>query len=266
MGELEGKAGLITGGTTGLGLAMAQAYLREGARVVITGRDEAVGARAQELLRPHGDARFVAADAADEAQIERSVAEAVERMGRLDVLVNNAGIGVEATALDTPLEDYDRVMDVNVRGFFRYAQVCFPHLEATRGCMIHIGSDAGVLGETDIAVYSVSKAAVHMLSNMLAIECGRRGVRSNVIAPGDIAPGMRHMAPPGMADGQEDPGEWLVPPVGRIGQSVDVAEAAVYLASERSSFVNGITLLVDGGMRAGYRTARPQRPEGLEVG
>jgi NAD(P)-dependent dehydrogenase (short-subunit alcohol dehydrogenase family) len=260
MHELEDKAAVITGGTTGLGLAIAQAYLREGARVVITGRDEELGTRAESQLRPDGEAWFVRADAADAAQVERSVAEAVEKLGRLDVLVNNAGIGVEATVLDTPLADFDRVMAVNVRGYFRYGQVCFPHLEAAGGCMIHVGSDAGILGEIDIAVYSVSKAAVHMLSNMFAIEGGRRGVRSNVIAPGDIAPGMRHMAAPGQEAGQEDPATWLLPPVGRIGEAADVAEAAVYLASERSSFVNGVVLAVDGGMSAGYRTAQPQLP------
>jgi NAD(P)-dependent dehydrogenase (short-subunit alcohol dehydrogenase family) len=261
MGELGGKAALITGGTTGLGLAIAQAYLREGARVVVTGRNAGLGARAEAQLRADGDAWFVRADAADALQIERSVTDALASLGRLDVLVNNAGIGVEASALETPLADFDRVMAVNVRGYFRYAQVCFPHLEATGGCMIHVGSDAGVLGEAEIAVYSVSKAAVHMLSNMLAVECGRRGVRSNVVAPGDILPGMRHMAAPGELDGQEDPATWLLPPVGRIGEAVDVAEAAVYLASDRSAFVNGTALLVDGGMRAGYRTARPQEKE-----
>ena len=259
MRELDGKTGLITGGTTGLGLSIARTFLREGARVVITGRDAELGAVAETSLRGDGEAWFVRADAANEAEIDGSVTETVARLGGLDVLVNNAGIGVEATAIDTPLEDFDRVMAVNVRGYFRYAQACFPFLEASGGSMVHIGSDAGILGEIDIAVYSVSKAAVHMLSNMFAIEGGRRGVRSNVIAPGDIAPGMRHMAAPGQDAGQEDPATWLVPPVGRIGEALDVAEAAVYLASERSSFVNGVVLTVDGGMRAGYRTAQPQR-------
>ena len=197
------------------------------------------------------------ADAGDPAQIEASVDEAVGLLGGLDVLVNNAGLGVAASPLDTPLADYDRVMDVNVRGCFLYAQRCFPHLEARGGSMIHIGSDAGVLGEVDIGVYSVSKAAVHMLSNVLAVEGGRRGVRSNVIAPGDTEPGMRHMGPPGDQDRPEDdPSTWPLPPIGRVGRAADVAEAAVYLASDRASFVNGVTLLLDGGMRAGFNTAR----------
>jgi NAD(P)-dependent dehydrogenase (short-subunit alcohol dehydrogenase family) len=256
MGELEGRAALITGGTTGLGRAVAEAFLREGARVVITGRDEALGMEAEGALRAAGDVRFLPADAGDPAQIDVSVQETVAFLGGLDVLVNNAGVGVVAGALQTPLEDYERVMAVNVRGYLRYAQSCFPHLEERGGNMVHMGSDAGVLGEVDIAIYSVSKAAVHMLSNVLAIEGARRGVRSNVVAPGDTEPGMRHMGPPGDHErAEDDPDGWPIPPVGRVGRAQDVAEAVVYLASDRAAFVNGVTLLVDGGMRAGYRTA-----------
>jgi NAD(P)-dependent dehydrogenase (short-subunit alcohol dehydrogenase family) len=255
MAELEGKAALVTGGTTGLGLAIAHAFVREGARLVFTGRDRELGRIAQADLGRHGDATFIRADAGDVSQIDASVEEAVTRLGGLDILVNNAGIGVAASPLETPIVEFNAVMDVNVRGCFRYAQMCFPRLAARGGCMIHMGSDAGILGEVEIGVYSVSKAAVHMLSNVLAIEGARRGVRSNVIAPGDIEPGMRHMAPPGhAARTQDDPARWPVPPVGRVGRASDVAEAAVYLASDRASFVNGIVLTVDGGMRAGYNT------------
>ena len=121
--------------------------------------------------------------------------------------MNNAGIGVQAGLLDTPLDAYDRVMDVNVRGAFVYAQAAFPHLETRGGVMLHVASDAGVLGEEDIGIYSVSKAALIMLSNMLAIEGGRRGVRSNAICPGDTAPGMRHMGPPGRGPPRGRPGD-----------------------------------------------------------
>lgn len=246
---------MITGGTTGIGFAIARRFLREGARVVITGRNEELGRKAVVEL---GDrASFIAADAAEPQQINASVADAVATLGRLDVLVNNAGVGVLATPLATPVEDYDRVMDVNVRGYLLYAQACFRHLEATRGCMIHISSDAAILGEVEIGIYSVSKAAVNMLSNVLAIEGARLGVRSNTICPGDTEPGMRHMGPPGDPDRpEEDEGDWPLPPVGRVGTGDDVAEAALYLASERSAFVNGAVIVVDGGMRAGYDTAR----------
>jgi NAD(P)-dependent dehydrogenase (short-subunit alcohol dehydrogenase family) len=261
VGELEGHAAIVTGGTTGLGFAIARAFLREGARLVFTGRDPELGRRAQVELRGGGEATFVRADAADLAAIADSTEQALELLGALDILVNNAGIGVAATLMETPIEDLDAVMAVNVRGYLGYARACFAHLRAAGGCMIHIGSDAGILGEVDIGAYSVSKAAVHMMSNMLAIEGGRVGVRSNVIAPGDTEPGMRHMGPPGDRDrAEDDPASWsLVPPVGRFGRADDVAEAAVYLASPRASFVNGIVLTIDGGMRAGLNTGLPPR-------
>ena len=256
MGELEGRAALVTGGTTGLGAAITRAFLEEGAAVAFTGRDERLGREAEESHAKLGRTRFLRADAADDAQVEASVEQAVAFLGRLDVLVNNAGIGIAATPLATPLADFDRVMAVNVRGVFCYARASFPHLEASGGSVIHIGSDAGELGEVDIGVYSVSKAAVHMLAKMLAVEGARRGVRSNTIAPGDTEPGMRHMTTPGLEeDPVDDPGAWPVPPVGRLGRPEDVAEAAVYLASARASFVNGIVLLVDGGARAGFHAS-----------
>ncbi len=229
---LHGKAVLITGGTSGLGLEMARRALTDGASVIVTGRDEALGADAEQELGTLGPARFLRADAADADRIVSSVTEAVAFLGRLDVLVNNAGVGVVAGALDTPIEAYDLVMDVNVRGAFCYARAAFPHLEATGGCMLHVASDAGVAGEAEIAVYSVSKAALIMLSNMLAIEGGRRGVRSNAICPGDTAPGMRHMLEPGEAERPEVVDDWPLPPLGRVGQAADVADAAAFLMSD----------------------------------
>ncbi len=260
MGELDGKGALITGGTTGLGLEIARRFLHEGASVVITGRNEALGAEAEIALGQAGPAKFLRADAGDAEQVRASVAEAVALLGGLDVLVNNAGVGIQAGVLDTPLDGYDAVMNVNVRGAFVYAQAAFPHLEERFGNMLHVASDAGVMGEEDIGIYSVSKAALIMLSNMLAIEGGRRGVRSNALCPGDTAPGMRHMGPPGEDRPEDDPSGWIVPPLGRVGEAIDVAEAAVFLCSPRSSFINGVALLIDGGMRAGMRTDREPAP------
>src|ERR1700730_6084127 len=250
MGLLQGKRALITGGTTGLGLAVAERFLAEGARVVITGRDPGLGERAEQALGP--DARVVAADPADLAAVAASVSAAAEYLGGLDVLVNNAGVGVTARLVDTPLADYDRVMNVNVRGYLLYAQHAYPHLARQRGCMRHIASDAGIWGEQATGLYSVTKAAVVMLGKMLALDGGPDGVRSNVLCPGDTWPGMRHMAPPGEQDGGDSENAWPLPPIGRVGQASDVAAAAVFYASAEAGFITGTTLLVDGGMTAGY--------------
>jgi NAD(P)-dependent dehydrogenase (short-subunit alcohol dehydrogenase family) len=258
-GRLAGKRVLVTGGTTGIGLAIADRFLREGAMAVVTGRDSDLGRRAEVALAERGRAWFVTADAGDPDAVARSVDEALDRLGDLDILVNNAGIGVEAGLLDTPLASYDRLMDVNVRGYLLYAQAAYPHLARRRGCMIHIASDAGVWGEQSIGLYSVSKAAVVMLGKMLALEGGRDGVRSNVLCPGDTWPGMRHMAPPGEDDRPES-GDWPVPPIGRIGEARDVAAAAVFYASDEAEFVTGTVLLVDGGMTAGYHQRERSTP------
>jgi NAD(P)-dependent dehydrogenase (short-subunit alcohol dehydrogenase family) len=267
MGRLEGKRALVTGGTSGIGYAIADRFLSEGAATVITGRNPELGRRAEAALRASGRAGFVAADAGDPDAVARSVDLAVGHLGGLDVLVNNAGIGTEASLLDTPLADYDRVMNVNVRGYFLYAQAAHPHLARGRGCMIHIASDAGIWGEQSIGLYSVSKAAVVMLGKMLALDAGPDGVRSNVLCPGDTWPGMRHMAPPGQQDRPES-GDWPVPPIGRIGQPRDVAAAAVFYASDEADFITGTTLLVDGGMTAGYHQRERARagPDGRQAG
>jgi NAD(P)-dependent dehydrogenase (short-subunit alcohol dehydrogenase family) len=257
MGLLEGKRALVTGGSSGLGLAIAGRFLREGARVVITGRDHGLGQQAGQALG--GGARFIGADAADPGAVASSVRAAADHLGGLDVLVNNAGVGVTARLIDTPLAGYDHVMNVNVRGYLLYAQHAYPHLARRRGCMIHVASDAGIWGEQATGLYSVTKAAVIMLGKMLALDGGPDGVRSNVLCPGDIWPGMRHMAPPGEQDRGEN-GDWPLPPIGRVGQARDVAAAAVFYASDEAGFVTGTTLLVDGGMTAGYlqRERSPQ--------
>src|ERR1700749_1141415 len=206
-GRLQGKHALVTGGTTGIGFAIAERFLREGAQVVVTGRNQDLGLRAEAALRAAGESWFVAADAGDPAAVARSVDLAAWHLGTIDVLVNNAGVGVEASVLRTPLADYDRLMNVNVRGYFLYAQAAYPHLARGRGCMRHVASDAGIWGEQAIGLYSVSKAAVVMLGKMLALEGGRDGVRSNVLCPGDTWPGMRHMAPAGEEERPES-GHW----------------------------------------------------------
>jgi NAD(P)-dependent dehydrogenase (short-subunit alcohol dehydrogenase family) len=249
MARLAGKAALVTGGTSGLGAEMVRRFAAEGAAVAFTGRDADRGA----AVAGEAGAVFVPADVRSDADTARAVTTAVETLGGLDVLVCNAGTGLVSPLVDTSPDELNRILDVNVTACLRYARACLPHLERRRGAMIHISSDAGVIGEDPIGAYSVSKAAVIMLGKMLAVDCGRRGVRSNVLCPGDIAPGMREMVAPGESERTDDPGSWPRPPIGRIGRAADVAAAALFLASDDAAFVNGAVILVDGGMRASIR-------------
>jgi NAD(P)-dependent dehydrogenase (short-subunit alcohol dehydrogenase family) len=249
MGTLEGRAALVTGGTAGIGLAIAERLAREGARVVVTGRDEERGRAAAARLGEAGD--FVAADAADADAVERSVAATLKSMGRLDVLVNNAGIALTERLIDTPVEQFDRLMAANVRGCFLYARACMPALTETRGSMVHIGSDAGLRGEQPIGAYSVTKAALVMLSKMLALDGAPAGVRSNCVCPGATAPGMLHIGPASDPERGDDSSAWPFAPLGRVGRAEDVAEAVAFLAGDAAAFVSGAVLLVDGANGAG---------------
>jgi NAD(P)-dependent dehydrogenase (short-subunit alcohol dehydrogenase family) len=246
---LEGKAALVTGGTSGIGLAIAERLSRDGASVVVTGRDERRGRAAEERLGR--GARFVAADAGDESAVDRSVRFAVETLGRLDLLVNNAGIALTERLIDTPVAQFDRLMAANVRGCFLYARACMPALAETKGSMVFIASDAGLRGEQPIGAYSVTKAAVVMMSKMLALDGASAGVRSNCVCPGATAPGMLHIGPAGDPERGDDASAWTVPPLGRIGRADDVASAVAFLAGDEAGFVSGAVLLVDGANGAG---------------
>ena len=218
--------------------------------MVITGRDVDRGAAAETELGP--GAMFVAADAADPDAVERSVKATLARFQAIDVLVNNAGIALTERLVDTPPADFDRVMAANVRGPYLYARACFAALARRRGCMIHIGSDAGLRAEQAIGAYSISKAALVMMSNVLALDGAAHGVRSNCVCPGATAPGMRHIGPASDPDrGDDDPATWPAAPLGRVGTTGDVADAVVYLAGPEAAFISGAVLLIDGGNAAG---------------
>src|SRR5262245_19062000 len=250
MARLQGMRALVTGGTSGIGMAVVERLSAEGASVVLSGRDST---RGEEVAARTGS-RFVRADARDATAVRASVAAAVEALGGLDALVANAGVLHDAPLAETTDEAWDAVLETNLVGYYRYPVACLPHLRAAGGGSITmISSDAGVWGETPIAAYSVSKRAVNMLVQTLAVEAGPHGIRVNAVCPGDTAPGMATFV--GGRDESGDPAGWARPPLARVGTGADVAAAVAFLASGDGAFCNGSILLVDGGMRASLRAS-----------
>lgn len=245
MARLPGIRALVTGGTSGIGASVVERFRAEGAAVVCTGRDQARGSK----VAAREGAQFLVADARDPAAVSGSVQAAVAKLGGLDALVCNAGVLHEAPLSETTDEAWDTVLATNLIGYLRYAIACLPHLRgAGGGSITMISSDAGVWGETSIAVYSVSKRAVNLLVQTLAVEAGPSGVRVNAVCPGDTAPGMATNVAGRVQSA--DPATWTLPPLARVGTGADVAGAVTFFASPDGGFCNGAILLVDGGMRA----------------
>ena len=248
--DLSGKTALITGGSRGLGLQLAHALGEAGAKVMLTSRKATeLEAAVAELNGAGIDARWIAADCAVDSDIERLAAETLERMGDVDILVNNAGASWGAPAEDHPVAAWDKVMYLNVRGYFLLSQQIAKHSMIGRrsGSIINVASIAGLAGNPvamKTIAYNTSKGAVINFTRALAGEWGRYGIRVNALAPGFF----RTKLASGLID-QIGEDQMTAPvPLGRLGDDDDLKGAAVLLASDAGKHITGQYLAVDGGV------------------
>ncbi|MDX6598036.1 MAG: 2-dehydro-3-deoxy-D-gluconate 5-dehydrogenase [Gaiellales bacterium] len=250
--RLDGKVALVTGGNGGLGEAIARGLRSVGAEVVVTGRDAAKNRAAAD---EHGAGNVLEVDVRDEASVEAGIAAVVARHGRLDVLVNNAGVGGSYSVLEMTLDEWRLLLDTSLTGSF----LCAKHgaramIDAGNGgAIINLGSMYSVFGPPRAVGYASAKAGILGLSRALAVELAPHGIRSNAILPGWIETAMT-AKPLGGEIGYE---VHRTTPAGRFGRPGDLVGAAIYLASDASAFVTGIELPVDGG----YRVC--ERPRGV---
>jgi len=250
--ELEGKVGLVTGGTSGIGRETAILFAKAGAKVVVAGRRAPDGEETIELVRAAGsDGLFVKTDVSKASEVEALVQKVVERFGRLDVAFNNAGIeGAWVPIVRQSEEDWDRTIDVNLKGIWLCLKYEIRQMlkQGKGGAIVNMASIMGLIGSAGAAAYSASKHGVIGLTKTAALENARRGIRINAVCPAAVE------AP--MADrvfGAPKVHKFVLSchPIGRFGRPEEIAEAVLWMCSDRASFMTGQSLVLDGGFLAG---------------
>jgi NAD(P)-dependent dehydrogenase (short-subunit alcohol dehydrogenase family) len=252
--KLDGKVALITGGNSGIGSATAALLAKEGAKVVLTGRNQERGeAIAQSINEAGGKAMFIRSDVRVADDCRQAVEQTLERFGRIDVLFNNAGVYYAKTVPNCTEEEWDETIDSSLKGAFLMSKYALPSMiERGSGSIIHTSSGWGILGGEKAAAYCAAKGGMVIMAKAMAMDHGRHGIRVNCVCPGDVDTPMliddaefQGMAWEDYVAGASDR------PLGRVGTVEEIARAVLFLASDDSSFVTGESLVVDGGGIAG---------------
>lgn len=241
--RLEGKSAIITGGGSGIGLACTRLFSKEGAKVAIMGRkQDRLEAAAKEV---GGQVLAVVGDLTNNNDLDNVISKTLNAFGKIDIVVNNGGVFAGFPLHETKDEDWDTIMDTNIRSVFQLTKRVLPHMMKRKaGAFIHISSILGLVAAPGVAAYNVSKGALLQFNRSIAMEYGSMGIRSNAVCPGMVKTEMTEEL---MKD-KELMQEWSKDyPIGRFGVPKDVANACLYLASDESSFVTGVAFPVDGG-------------------
>jgi glucose 1-dehydrogenase len=245
--KLKDKVSIITGATKGIGLACAEEFAKEGSKVVLSGRTESLGEEAAERIRAGGgDAEFVRCDISQNAQIQNLVKKTLEKYGRIDVVVNNAGVNHSANFFDISEEDWDWVMSVDLKGTFLLSQAAAKVMvsQGIQGVIINMSSVMAVMALADQVPYCAAKGGVNQLTKSMAIALGDYGIRVNAIGPGPVLTDLMQR----VVHNKEKEVELLSRlPLGRIAECREIATVAVFMASDDSSFFTGQCVYPDGG-------------------
>ena len=272
--RLTGKVAIVTGGSSGMGRATAVLFGKEGAKVAIgSDRNVVGGEEVARLIRDDGgEAIYVQTDVSKAADCARLVRATVEAFGRLDVLFNNAGFSDYGPIEQYPEENWDRIMAVNAKGAFLMSREAVPHMkQAGGGSIIMTSSVHAIRTSPTAAAYAASKAALLGMTRAMAFELGKFRIRVNAIAPGSIDLFV-YPNPAHLASGRTKDGRWAIAPrepMGRMGTPDEVAYAVLFLASDESQYISGVTLALDGALLAALRLeqapARPEQHRGTEA-
>lgn len=248
-GEFRGKVALITGASSGIGRATAVALAKAGAEVaIVSRREKELNDTAEEITRWGGKVEMLVGDVTQEAFVQQAVARAIRRLGGIDILVNAAGIIATASLENTSNELFDRMMSVNVRSIFLMMKASLTSLIERKGSIVNVSSVAGTRAFPNVFAYVTSKAAVNAMTQCAALDLASKGVRVNAVNPGVVVTNL-HKAGGMASDAYEKFLEHskTTHPLGRVGNAEEVAEAILFLASSRSSWITGETLPIDGG-------------------
>jgi NAD(P)-dependent dehydrogenase (short-subunit alcohol dehydrogenase family) len=248
--RLQDRVALITGGTSGIGEATAVLFAREGAKIAITGRNQSRGnAVTEQITKNGGRAVFIPTDVRNNNDCQLAVDEILRAFGHIDILFNNAGIFYPHTTLDCSEQEWDEQIDINLKGTFLMSKAVLPPMIQRRsGVIINNSSGWGIVGGDAAVAYCASKGGVVLLTKAMAVDHGRQGIRVNCICPGDVdTPMLPEDARMRGMKWEDYLAGCANRPLGRIGKADEIAKAALFLASDDSSFMTGAALVVDGG-------------------
>jgi NAD(P)-dependent dehydrogenase (short-subunit alcohol dehydrogenase family) len=251
--RLKGKVAIITGGSSGIGKSTALLFAKEGATVVIATRESKAGNNVvDEIKRKKGKAIFVKTDVSKEIEVKNLIEETILKFKKIDIMFNNAGIELAKPVIETREDELDNVLGVNLKGVFFGCKHVIPYMIKNKGgSIINTASIAGIVGFPNLAAYCASKAGVVLLAKEIALDYAKQGIRANAICPGAIDTQMTKRFLKKSPDPKKDRKDLEnLHPIGRLGKPEEIANCALFLASDDSSFVTGTTIIADGGITA----------------